>query len=323
MAICKLPLYQTKVAMSIVLIFENKDVEPWAKVLTTRLPNTIVEIYPKVKNLATVDFVVCWKPKKNVLQQFPNAKVIQSVGASIDHITNSQILKKNLRICRIIDSQLSQDMWEFLLSAVMNQLKNIKTYATQQQDGIWKQLNYKTINNTTISILGLGNIGGFVARKFASIGFHVKGWSNSEKQISNVSSFYGNNQLDSFLNNSDFLINLLPLTDKTKGILNKTTFQKLPKSSFLINVGRGEHVVETDLIESLNSSKLSGALLDVFAVEPLPKTHAFWSHPKILITPHVASLTNVESASEQIVDNYNRFINNKKLLHTVSLEKGY
>ncbi len=308
--------------MSILLIFENKDVTPWYKALKSKLPNAVIEVYPNVNNFASVDFVICWKPNKNVLQQFPNAKVIQSVGASIDHITNSQSVK-NITISRIIDPQLSQDMWEFLLSVVMTQLKNTKTYLDQQKHEIWKQHNYKTINNTTVSILGLGNIGGYVARKFASIGFRVKGWSNSEKQILNVSSFYGNSQLDSFLNDSDFLINLLPLTDKTKGILNKSTFQKLPKNSFLINVGRGEHVVETDLIESLNSSKLSGALLDVFAVEPLPKTHAFWCHPKILITPHVASLTNVESASEQIVDNYNRFINNKKLLHTVSLEKGY
>ena len=126
-----------------------------------------------------------------------------------------------------------------------------------------------------------------------------------------------------FLNNSNFLINLLPLTDQTKGILNKKTFQKLPKDSFLINVGRGEHLVEDDLINSLDDSKLSGAFLDVFLNEPLPKEHPFWKHAKIQITPHVASLTNVATSIEQITENYNRFLKKEKLLNVVSLKKGY
>jgi len=309
--------------MSIVLIFENKDTRPWEKALEEKLLNTSIEVYPNVKNKESVDFVICWKPKKNVFNEFPNIKIIQSVGASIDHITNSQIIESNHIITRIIDEKLSNDMWEFLITIVLSELKSIRTYVTQKAQKTWKQHDYNTINNTTISILGLGSIGSLVAEKFAQMGFNVKGWSTSKKQISNVESYIGIHEFDAFLYNSDFLINLLPLTSKTKGILNKRTFQKLPKGSFLINVGRGEHLVETDLINALDAFMLSGALLDVFRCEPLPKEHPFWNHPKIQITPHVASLTNVKTVIDQIIENYQRFLKNEELLNIVSLEKEY
>lgn len=309
--------------MSIVLIFENKNVKPWKEALKEKLSNTTIEVHPNVKDKEAVDFVVCWKPKKNVFKQYPNIKIIQSVGASIEHITTSQTINKDSIITRIVDEQLSNDMWEFLIAIVLSELKNIRIYLTQKAQKVWKQHDYKAINNTTISILGLGRIGGYVAEKFAQIGFNVKGWSNSKKQISNVKSYNGENEFDTFLDNSDFLINLLPLTDKTKGILNKNTFQKLPKESFLINVGRGEHLVDVDLISTLDASMLSGAFLDVFINEPLSKEHPFWNHPKIQITPHVASLTNVETAIEQIAENYKRFLKKEKLLNVVSLKKGY
>ncbi len=309
--------------MSILLIFENKDAKPWADTLRAKLLHTTIEIYPNVKDKMSVDFIVCWKPNKNVFKQFPNIKIIQSVGASIDHITNSQIINKNNIITRIIDKKLSNDMWEFLITTVLSELKNTRTYLTQKTNKNWQQHNYRSINNTTISILGLGNIGAYVAEKFAQIGFNVKGWSHSKKHILNVESFSGDDELHEFLKASDFLINILPLTDKTKGILNKNNLQKLPKNSFLINVGRGEHLVETDLINLLNTSMISGALLDVFRVEPLPKEHPFWNHPKIQITPHIASLTNIENATEQITENYRRYLNNEAPLNIVSLKKGY
>jgi glyoxylate/hydroxypyruvate reductase A len=310
-------------SMGVLLIFENKDVRPWAKILKSKLPQTTVEVYPQVKNAAAVDFVVCWKPKKNVLIQFPNIKLIQSVGASVDHIINTQIINEGTKVARIVDEKLSHDMLEFLLTVVLTRLKNTETYQRQKDEKIWQQHSYKSINETTVAILGLGKIGGYVAEKLAQLGFNVKGWSSSEKKISNVESFTGEHELDLCLQSADFLINLLPYTDKTKDILNKTTLQNLPPHAFLINVGRGEHLVDADLVDMLDSSSLSGALLDVFRTEPLPKDHPFWNHPKIQITPHVASLTNIKSAIGQIVENYYRFIHNKELLNIVSLNKAY
>jgi len=309
--------------MSILLVFENKDPNPWEKLLKEKIINTPIEIYPNVKDKLAITFVICWKPKKNTFAQFPNIKVIQSVGASIDHITNSQQLTENVIVTRIVDEQLSNDMWEYLLTGVLTQLKNTLTYSKQQTLKVWKQHDYKSIKNTTVSILGLGKIGSLVAEKFASIGFNVRGWSYSKKEIPSVKSFVGKEELNFFLEETDFLINLLPLTKETEGILNLKTLKNLPKETFLINVGRGEHLVENDLIKLLDNSQLSGALLDVFSEEPLPENHPFWKHPKIQVTPHVASLTNVESAINQIVENFERYTNNKALKNIVSLNKGY
>jgi glyoxylate/hydroxypyruvate reductase A len=309
--------------MSILLVFENKDVKPWAEILRAKLPDTSIEVYPDVKDRSLIDFVICWKPQKNLLNDFPNVRVIQSVGASIDHITNSQILIKNQQVTRIVDENLSNDMWEFLVAVVLSEMKNAGSYHESQKAKVWQQQAYRSIHNTSIAILGLGSIGAYVATKFVQLGFKVKGWSNSKKQIPGVESFTGDKGLETCLRDSDFLINLLPLTEKTKNILNKETLQKLPQHAFFINVGRGEHLVESDLIDLLDSSKLAGALLDVFRTEPLPVPHPFWNHPKIQLTPHIASLTNVISAAGQIIENYRRFQNKEELLHKVSIEKGY
>jgi glyoxylate/hydroxypyruvate reductase A len=309
--------------MSILCIFENKNVAPWKKALTEKLPETTIEVYPNVKDPGAVNFIICWKPKNKVFEQFPNIKVVQSVGASIAHITASQTLNTDTIITRVVDEKLSNDMWEFLITIVLSELKNTRSYAAQQAAGIWQQQPYQSIQNTTVSILGLGSIGGFVAEKFAQMGFHVKGWSTSKKELLKVQSYAGEHAFDAFLKNTDFLINLLPLTESTKNILNKTVFQKLPKNAFLINVGSGAHVVVADLIDQIDRNQLAGAFLDVFREEPLPKEHHFWKHPKIQITPHVASLTNVDRATDQISENYRRFLKKEALLNRVSLDKGY
>ena len=144
--------------MSILLIFENKNVEPWEKALKEKLPNTTIEVYPNIKDKDVVDFVICWKPIKNVFEQFPNIKVIQSVGAAVDHITSTQTINNNSTITRIVDERLSNDMWEFLLAIVLSELKNTRTYLKQQAQNAWKQQDYRTINDMTISILGLSLI---------------------------------------------------------------------------------------------------------------------------------------------------------------------
>jgi glyoxylate/hydroxypyruvate reductase A len=309
--------------MSILCIFENKNVAPWKKALTEKLPAATIEVYPNVKDPLAVNFIVCWKPKNKVFEQFPNIKVVQSVGASIAHITDSQTLHTNQIITRVVDEKLSNDMWEFLITIVLSELKNTRSYSAQQATVIWQQQPYRSIQNTTVSILGLGSIGGFVAEKFAQMGFLVKGWCTSKKELLKVQSYAGEDAFDAFLKNTDFLINLLPLTESTKNILNKTVFQKLPKNAFLINVGSGAHVVVADLIDQLDRNQLAGAFLDVFREEPLPKAHPFWKHPKIQITPHVASLTNVDRATDQISENYRRFLKKETLLNVVSLKKGY
>ena len=309
--------------LSILIICNNKDSEVWKKALTAKLPDETIEIFPEVEDPNKVDFIVCWKPGENVFEQFSNAKVIQSLGAGIDHISTTNTVKEDCLVSRIIDPTLSEDMWEFVLAAVLAHMKQFPIYAHQQLKKNWQPHSYQVIKTTTIAILGLGVIGIYVAEKFAQIGFTVKGWANSRKVIPGVKSYKGREELSACLNNSDFLINILPLTDATRGILNEANLKSLKSGACLINVGRGAHLMEADLTKLLDESVLSGAVLDVFATEPLAVDHPFWQHPKIRITPHVASLTNVTTAVNQVVENYLRFKENKPLLNIVSMEKGY
>ncbi|NRB48910.1 MAG: glyoxylate/hydroxypyruvate reductase A [Saprospiraceae bacterium] len=309
--------------MSIVLICNNKDPKPWAEGLSLAFPDTRVEIFPNVKNKAEVTFAVCWKPKPGDLQQFPALKVVQSLGAGVEHILQTTPLLPHLRLCRIVDPGLANDMWEFTLATVMNHLKKLRQYQQQQQNKSWQQHGYGTIADTRIGVLGLGKIGALVAERFAQLGFPVSGWSASAKNIPGVTSFQGEGELARCLAQSDILINLLPLTDSTTGILNMDTLKQLPQGAYVINVGRGGHLVDEDLLSLLDSVHLGGALLDVFHQEPLPNDHPFWTHPKVSITPHIASLTNKDTAMAQIIENYQRLQSGEPLLHQVQIQKGY
>ena len=309
--------------MSIIICFNNKDPKPWQETLQTKLPDTTIEIYPNVTDSEAITFALCWKPEQNSLAQFPNVKVVQSVGASVEHIIQSQDLASDCVVTRIVDNRLSEDMFEFILTGILSHLKRFAEYQKAQKEKQWQQKPYKTIQNTSIGILGLGKIGTHVATKLAQVGFTVKAWSKSEKTLVNVSCFYGNDGLTDVLQNTDILINILPLTSATENILNLKNLSQLNKNGYLINVGRGEHLVENDLLRLLNNQHLSGALLDVFRTEPLPENHPFWEHKNITITPHIAAITNIETASGIVVTNYKNLLNEKELINVVSIEKGY
>ncbi len=308
--------------MSIVLVFNRNDPSPWRELLAEKIPHEVIEIHPHVKNKDAVRFALCWKPEREVLLQYKNLTVVQSMGAGVDHILDTQTLAPHIQLARIVDHNLSNDMWEFLLAVVLQRIKNLPTYQGYQLQHKWRPHRYKTIDKTHVSIMGLGKIGEFVAKKFSDIGFKVSGWSSTKKSFQGIES-YGGEELDLFLSTSDLLINLLPLTPETKGILNTNLFAKLKRGAYIINVGRGAHLVDNDLLAMLDSGHLSGALLDVFHNEPLPADHPFWNHSKIQITPHVASLTNFDSATDLIVENFKRSLSNQPLLHVVSQTKGY
>ena len=309
--------------MSIAILTNHKDAHSWKKALQDKLPKVAIDIYGQTEAAVNAEFLVCWKPEKNQLKNFSKLKVVQSLGAGVDHIFDTNKIISDTKVVRIIDPNLMVDMWEYTLTATLNYLKNFPIYARQQQEQKWIQHSYKTILTTTVSIMGLGQIGGYVAEQFAKLGFKVQGWSNSKKTIKGVKSFAGQTDLPNFLKNTDVLINILPLIATTTGILNKTLFNQLPKGAYLINVGRGGHLIEEDLPSLIANGQLAGATLDVFRQEPLLLNHPFWTHPKIRVTPHIASLTNVESAVNQVVENYQRMITGKPLLNEVSPQKGY
>jgi len=309
--------------MSALIIIEHPIEEKWRAAIQKELPEELVEVYPNVKDPAAVDFIITFKPRKAALQEFPNIKVIQSLGAGVNNIIETNALTEDMTLARIVDPFLAEDMWEFTLAVVLSEIKNLPKYQKQQAQSLWKPSYYKRFRDTTIGILGLGKIGTCVAANFAALGFPVKGWSNSKKEIKGVESYVGMEELPNALNNVNFLINILPLTNATEKILTSSNLEHLPKGAFVINVGRGPHNDEAAIIHLLDTEHLAGVHLDVFNQEPLPTDHPFWKHPKIKITPHVASLTNRSSAAILIADNYRRFKAGQKLANIVSLERGY
>ena len=310
--------------MSIVIYTnETKYSTAWSIVLREELPNETIELYPSISDYNDVELLICWKPYHGLIAQFPNLKAIQSLGAGVDHVFEDNVIDTHIQISKLVDDQLKQDMWEHVLCVVLSDMKNLTRYQDQQKLKKWKKKGYKSIKDITIGILGLGTIGGYVAHQFGALGFNVLGWSNSQKEIENVTAFVGKDGIQSLCNQSDYLINILPLTIDTRGILNKDLFSFMKKGSFLINVGRGKHLVENELIPALDSGQIRGAALDVFDIEPLPETHEFWTNPSIQITPHIASLTNMESVYPQVVENIKRLNSGSPLMNCIDMEKGY
>lgn len=309
--------------MSIVLISERVNKERWQQALKSLLPDLKVGIYPDDSKRKEVEFALVWHPPLGVFENYPNLKVIASTGAGVDHILKDPNLPNDVTITRVVDQRLTNDMSIYLLAQVMNHIRNIAYYRLEQQEKKWSPKPYLDHKNIRIGIMGMGELGQDVAGKLKHLGLNIHGWSRTQKDISDIKVFAGNNEYPEFLAQSDILICLLPLTKETFNILNTDTFNMLPEGAYVINVARGEHLVVDDLIDALDSGHLSGACLDVFREEPLAKEHMFWNHPKISITPHVASITSPESVAPQIVENYKRMKNGDVLLNSVSKSAGY
>lgn len=296
--------------------------ESWAKALAEEFGEDAVDLYPFNKP-DTIEFMACWKAPHRLFHTLPKLKIIQSLGAGVDHIFDNDNAVEQAEIVRIIDPQLSVDMYEFALATILADMKRLTLYRDQQKENTWKERRYKTIPNVVITILGLGVIGTTVAEKLSSLGFKVHGWSRSTKNIDGVQCHSGEKALGDLLSSTDYLLNLLPLTNATRGFLNESLFEKMKKGSYLINLGRGPHLVDEDLLIALNKDHLSGACLDVFHEEPLRTDHPFWVHPKVFMTPHIASITNIETARKQVFENIRRMRDGRALLNGVSKERGY
>ena len=217
-------------------------------------------------------------------------------------------------------------MTEYVLLAVLNHYRQFDKYRAYQEKREWIRESIPPIprrSEVRVGIMGLGQLGGDAAVKLRHLGFQVGGWSLTPKDIDGIRSFHGDQQFNEFLSKTNILVCLLPLTPKTRNILNRNSFDKLPRGAYLINVARGEHLVEEDLFEALDRKQLSGACLDVFRTEPLCKDHPFWTYPQIIVTPHISSWTDRESVAPQIIENYRRVKTGEKLLNEVDIERGY
>ena len=251
--------------------------------------------------LDAIDAVVCWSPPPGLLARMPRLRLIQSVGAGTDHITRDPALPPGVPVHRIVDPDMAAGMNAYVAWAVVHGQRHMAGYLASQRRAAWEESPIVPPRMHRVGIAGLGVLGTSVARALAGIGYAVRGWSRSPKADlpEGVEAFHGDVARADFLAGCDTLVCLLPLTDVTRGVLDAALFAQLPRGARLVNVGRGAHLVEADLLAALDDGHIASAVLDAFVQEPLPPDHPFWRHPRITVTPHVATRTRPEAIARQ------------------------
>jgi glyoxylate/hydroxypyruvate reductase A len=293
------------------------------------LINLCRELYPDIQAFLPGDvgaekaqLAACWAPDQDLLAQYPNIELIHSVAAGVDHI-GVDLLSSGVPICRVVDDGQKVGMFEYILCGILNVQRNFDKAAMEQASQNWQRYPMCKREDMRVGILGLGELGGYVASQLAEFGYRVSGWSRTEKFLPNISCHYGIDGLQKLVSQSDILVNMLPLNIHTKGILNADLMSQLPKGAYLINCGRGAHLVTDDLIQVVNSGHLRGALLDVFNVEPLPSSDLLWTTKGIFITPHVASDASKPEIIHQLVSNAIKLAAGQTLNNQINQTLGY
>lgn len=297
--------------------------DAWAEALTENYPGLKVALWPYEGDPAAITYALVWQPPKGELKRYPNLKAIFSIGAGIDHLASDPELPRSVPIVRMVEPGLTAGMSEYVVLAVLNHHRFMLDYAAMRRARVWEEIPQLPAEARQVGVLGLGVLGRDALEKLKPFGFRLAGWSRTPKSITGITCFHGSGGLNEFLAGTDILVCLLPLTPETKGILNAKTFARLPAGAAVINVGRGAQLVEEDLLAALDSGQISGATLDVFQQEPLPEDHPFWDHPRIFMTPHVASMTIPTTAARQVVANIQRLEAGEALQHVVDLQRGY
>ncbi len=294
----------------------------WAQLFAERAPEIDFHIWPSTGDPSRVRFLAAWEPPENLAATFPNVELVFSAGAGVDQFDLSRI-PAHVPVVRMIESGLVAGMVEYVTLAVLAAHRDWLGYATQQRQGLWKPIPVRTAASRRVGVLGMGVLGQAVLEKLHGFGFQCAGWSRTEHALPGIDCFAGENGMHAFLAHTDILVCLLPLTAATRGMLSRALFQRMPPGAILINVGRGGHLVERDLLDALDGGQLSAAILDVCDPEPLPQGHPFWRHPRIMLTPHIASMTQPETAVEAVIENIRRHREGLPLVGLVDRQHGY
>lgn len=280
--------------MTLLLHLADFNERRWADGFAAALPGRRVVTRADSYDPAEVDYIFIWKPKADAFEGLTNLKAVLSLGAGVDAVLRHPHLPEGVPIVRFMDRALTQQMCDYVLGAVLLHQRLETRFRRDKAAKRWSQLYPAPAFNTTVGVMGLGAIGSEVIRLLGTIGFRTRGWSRSPKQIDGVETFAGRDTFDSFLAGTDILVNVLPLTPETHGILNYDTFAKLRRGGLdgygpaLVNCGRGGHQREADLVRALTDGTLGSASIDVYETEPLPQTSPLWELDNVYFTPHIA-----------------------------------
>jgi glyoxylate/hydroxypyruvate reductase A len=294
----------------------------WAEVFRHQAPELDFRLWPEIGDPARVRFLAAWQPPDDLAARLPNLEVLFSTGAGIDQF-DLAALPPALHVVRMVEPGIIRGMVEYVTHAVLDLHRDMPAYRRQQQRGDWAPLPVKPAGERRVGVLGLGSLGQAVLAQLQPFGFDCAGWSRSRHAIDGVRCHAGAQEFDAFLQRTDILVCLLPLTDATRGVLSASLFERLPAGAALVHVGRGPHLVADDLIAALDTGRLSEAVLDVTDPEPLAQGHALWRHERIRITPHIASMTQPESAAAAVLENLRRFERGEPMVGLVDRARGY
>lgn len=308
--------------MALLFYSLDDDPEAWRRELLGRVPDLDFRVWPETGDPEAIDSALVWRPPPGLLRSLPNLRAVLSLAAGVDAMLADPTLP-DVPLCRMVDESLTRTMSEFVLLQVLKYHRQLDVYKAHQARGLWQLSLPPPPARTVVGVMGLGVLGQDAAGLLRAHGFTVRGWSRTAKAVPGVACFAGEEGFGPFLAETQILVCLLPLTEATRGILGAELFARLPAGARLINVARGAHLVEQDLLDALNSGRLAHASLDVFGEEPLPPDHPFWRHPAIDITPHAASYSLPESGADAVAENIRRLRTGEPLRHVVDRARGY
>ena len=300
------------------------DIDQWLKVLKKKLPKERIVKFSNLKKLDynKVDVAIVANPNPTEVKKLVNLKWIQSVWVGVEKLVES-FKGEKIKIIRLVDLEMNRTMSEAVLSWVLYLHRDMHFYRVQQNKRVWKETHYIKPSNKVVSFIGLGELGLASAVKLIENGFNVCGWSRGKKKISKVKSFTGELGLKKMLNQTDILVCLIPLTQKTKYLLNYKTLSYLKRGASIINFARGGIINAKDLVNHLNSGKIKHAVLDVFEKEPLPSSSDLWKHKNITVLPHISAHTDMDTASSIVCKNIKTYRLNNRIPKSVDMLRGY
>ncbi|PZX28193.1 Glyoxylate/hydroxypyruvate reductase A [Cupriavidus phytorum] len=296
--------------------------QDWRTVFARERPDVDFRIWPDVGDPEQVRYLAVWEPPEDIGQRFPNLQAVFSTGAGVDQF-NLKAIPEHLPLVRMIEPGIVEGMVEYAVFSVLALHRDMPAYRRQQAQADWRPIPVQPAQERRVGVLGLGSLAQAVLARLGLFGFDCAGWSRSRRSLDGVTCYAGQEELDAFLARTDILVCLLPLTDETRGMLGARMFNILPRGAGLVHVGRGQQLNHADLLAALESGQLGDAILDVTHPEPLPADHPLWRHPRVWLTPHIASMTRPDTAARTVLDNLRRLENGEPVIGVVDRQKGY
>jgi len=309
--------------MKILFVAADPKPERWTDLIRQHLPDAEIQVWKPDNPGWGADYAIVWHPPAALFDKEPQLKALFNLGAGVDALVRIPNLPRDLPIVRLEDAGMAVQMAEYVAYHVIGISRDMDYYRDQQAAGQWKLRRPIERSEWPVGVLGLGHIGQRVARTLAALDYPVCGWARSDHAIDGVHSFAGEAGLDGFLGQTRVLINTLPLTDSTRDLIDYSLLSRLKPDAVVINVGRGEHLVDEDLCRAIDEGKVARAVLDVFRKEPLPSEHPFWRMPQVTITPHVSARTLREATIAQIAEKILSLEQGQTISGIVDIGRGY